>query len=87
MSGEAERDVGTIVAERAGVLAFARETCGQIDTLCQRKRLGDADASALKNAIRAFAQGVATGLHRDGRDPAMVRTLMRSIVVEQGTGV
>ena len=78
-----ERDVETIVAERAGVLAFARETCRQIDTLRERKRLGDADASALKNAIRAFAQGVATGLHRDGHDPALVRTLMRSIVVDQ----
>lgn len=78
-----ERDVETIVAERAGVLAFARATCRQIDALNARGRLGEADADAVKNAVRAFAQGIATGLHRDGHDPVMVRTLMRSIVVER----
>lgn len=73
-----------IVAERSGVLTFARAFCGQVDALVTMGRVGADDATILKERIRAFADAVATGLHRDGADPIEVRAAMRAIVKGEG---
>lgn len=70
----------TIVAERAGVLAFAREHGRQVDLLIERGRLTAAEATTLKARVRAFADGVAQGLHVAG-DEAEVRRAMRDVVL------
>jgi hypothetical protein len=69
-----------IVAERAGVLTFARAFAGQIGALVGMGRIGADEATLLKHQIRAFADAIATGLHRDGADPVAVRNAMRLIV-------
>lgn len=70
-----------IVAERGGVLTLARAHCGQIDALVERRRISAEDATHLKERLRAFADQIATGLHREGTDPAGTRAAMRAIVL------
>lgn len=67
-----------VVEERQGLLALAREHCAQADALSARGRLDGVDCEALKARLTAFAEGVATGLHRDGHDLPGVRELMKS---------
>lgn len=75
---DAVRD--TIVAERTGVLALAKVFGGQVDALVESGRVPAAEATLLKDRIRAFADSIATGLHRDGADPIGVRELMRHVM-------
>ena len=70
----------TIVAERAAVLAFAREHGRQVDAMIAAGRLPAAEATTLKQRISCFADGIATGLHRDGSDPEGVRAALRAVV-------
>ena len=72
--------VDTIVAERAGVLAYARTKCGQVDRMIAAKRLTADEGAAVKTALRSIADEIATGLHRDGDDPVGVRAAMRETV-------
>ncbi|MEG3177031.1 hypothetical protein U1872_12385 [Sphingomonas sp. RB3P16] len=70
----------TIVAERAGVLALARSYVGAVDAAVSKDRIEAGEAAFLKSWAKAFADMVATGLHREGADPTGVHAAMRAIV-------
>lgn len=76
------RDVetDTIVAERAGVLGLARVFAAQVEQLVAAGRVPGPEATVLKDRIRAFADGIATGLHREGHDHPAVRAAMREVM-------
>lgn len=74
---ETERE--TIVAERAGVLALARSYASAVDAAVSKGRIPAGEATALKGWAKAFADMIATGLHREGADPAGVRAALREI--------
>jgi uncharacterized membrane protein len=78
MSGVGEIETATIVAERAGVLAHARVHAGHVRGLLARGRLSAAEATLVTNAVNAFADGVAQGLHVGG-DTREVRMAMRPV--------
>ena len=75
---DVERDA--IVAEREGVLTLACSYGLQLDAMIAAGKIKGEDATELKQRVRAFADMIATGLHRDGADPAGVRDAMRAIV-------
>lgn len=79
--GDAVR--ATIVDERAGVLTFARAFCASIDTMIAQGKLPGVDGAALKEQVRAFANGIATGLHRDGHEDPRVRLALRDLVMRE----
>lgn len=72
--------VDAIIAEREGVLTYARAQCGVIDGLVERGKLPGVDAAELKLRLRAFADGIAIGLHRDGLEDSRVRAALRQVV-------
>ena len=81
MVAVAETRRATIVEERAGVLTFARAFCASIDTMIAQGKLPGVDGAALKERVRAFANGIATGLHRDGHEDPGVRLALRELVL------
>lgn len=76
--------VDAVVAERAGVLAFARSKCGEIDASAARGDITQEEADWLKPCLRAFADSIETGLHRDGHELPEVRAALRAIVKGEG---
>jgi hypothetical protein len=70
-----------IIAERTGVLGFARKFCAGVDKNAGRGLLSIEEGAALKDAVRRFADDIAIGLHRDGSDPDGVRAALRVIVL------
>lgn len=71
--------VETIIAERAGMLAFARAQGVVIDQMIVSRRITASEATLLKERLRAFADGIAIGLHRDGVEDPRVRAALRKI--------
>ena len=71
--------IDAIVAERAGVLKFARQRVAAIDEQIARGRISAEEASWLKADTRAVAQAIATGLHvaDEAQDSAALRARLR----------
>ena len=78
--------VDAVVRERIGVLAYRHTAEAQVDQLIASGRLRADDATVLKARLRAFAEGVAQGLHVGGEDPPAVRHAMRAAIIA-GTGI
>ena len=76
----ADVETATIVAERAGVLSLRRQHELAIDRALEGGRLTGADATAVKQVLRGFADAIAIGLHRDAGDTVAVRDAMRAVV-------
>lgn len=71
--------VDTIIAERAGVLGYARAQAAVIDQMIASRRITASEATLLKERLRAFADGIAIGLHCDGVEHPRVRAALREI--------
>lgn len=82
----ADIEIAAIVAERAGVLALRRQHELAVDRALERGRLTGADATAVKQVLRGFADAIAIGLHRETGDTIAVRDAMRAVVEGRSDG-
>ena len=72
--------------ERAGVVQFAAATIARTQAMVARGKLGAEEATLLGQRLRAFADGVATGLHLGEADTPETRAAVREAlaVLRQG---
>ncbi|QIG79970.1 hypothetical protein [Stakelama tenebrarum] len=68
--------------ERCAVTALAEKRAGQIAAQADAGRIGREEADFAARQVRAFAQDVMTGLHRDGADGPKLREALRRMVAQ-----
>lgn len=75
--------IATIVDERAGVLALARQRCVAVDTAVSRGAMTAEAGDDFKATIRMFAGDIAIGLHVCGEYGGELRAAMRAVVLAE----
>lgn len=75
--------IATIVDERAGVLALARQRCVTVDDAVARGAMTADAGDDFKSTIRMFAGDIAIGLHVSGDEGGELRAAMRAVVLAE----
>jgi hypothetical protein len=75
--------IATIVDERAGVLALARQRCVAVDMAVSRGAMTAEAGDDFKSTIRMFAGDIAIGLHVSGDEGGELRAAMRAVVLAE----
>ena len=75
-----------IAIERVAVLAHAEEHARQVTALVARGQLTADEATVLNHRVRAFAEGIATGLHVGGDAPDTRRVVRAAVQARREQG-